>query len=112
VEEVNVYGVKLNGLDGRAGKAAITPGAEFQLEGLRVHLMRELPGYALPMFIRIQPAIETTGTFKYRKVDLVRDGFDPAKVEHALYFDDPDQDAYVRITPALYARIQAGAYKL
>ena len=38
-----------------------------------------------------QPAIETTGTFKYRKVDLVRDGFDPAKIEQALYFDHPDR---------------------
>jgi fatty-acyl-CoA synthase len=92
--------------------AAITPDAEFKLDGLRDFLERELPSYARPIFIRITPAIETTGTFKYRKVDLVRDGFDPAKVEHALYFDDPDQDAYVRITPALYARIQAGAYKL
>jgi hypothetical protein len=41
--------------------------------------------------MRITPAIETTGTFKYRKVDLVRDGFDPAKIEQTLYFDDPTE---------------------
>ena len=58
------------------------------------------------------PAIETTGTFKFRKVDLVRDGFNPAKIEHALYFDDPEEQRYVAITPELYARIQAGAFKL
>jgi fatty-acyl-CoA synthase len=112
VDEVNVYGVKIDKLDGRAGMAAITPGADFQLENLRDYLARELPGYARPIFIRIQPAIETTGTFKYRKVDLVRDGFDPAKTEQKLYFDDPEQGRYVEITREVYERIQNGAFKL
>ena len=68
----------------------------FKLDGLRDYLVRELPSYARPLFVRMQPAIETTGTFKYRKVDLVRDGFDPAKIEHELYFDHPDEHRYVR----------------
>ncbi len=112
VDEVNVYGVKIDKLDGRAGMAAITPGTDFHLENLRDYLARELPAYARPIFIRIQPAIETTGTFKYRKVDLVRDGFDPAKIEQALYFDDPSADRYAPITRELYERIQSGAFKL
>ncbi|MEZ6023739.1 MAG: long-chain-acyl-CoA synthetase [Hyphomonadaceae bacterium] len=112
VIEANVYGVKIAKLDGRAGMAAITPDESFNLEGLRDFLARELPSYARPIFIRLQPAIETTGTFKYRKVDLVRDGFDPAKIEHPLYFDDPAADAYEPITPALYEKIQGGAFKL
>ena len=112
VDEVNVYGVKIDKLDGRAGMAAITPGADFNLEGLRDYLVRELPAYARPIFVRIQPAIETTGTFKYRKVDLVREGFDPAKVEQALYFDPPGDGGYKRITPELYTKIQSGAFKL
>ncbi|MFT3728744.1 MAG: long-chain-acyl-CoA synthetase [Terricaulis sp.] len=110
--EVNVYGVKIGGDDGRAGMAAVTPGDDFALQGLRAFLASELPSYARPIFIRIQPAIETTGTFKYRKVDLVNDGFDPAKSEHELYFDDPETQKYERITPALYAKIQAGGFKL
>ncbi|MEZ5959201.1 MAG: long-chain-acyl-CoA synthetase [Hyphomonadaceae bacterium] len=112
VEEANVYGVKVDRLDGRAGMAAITPGEDFKLEGLRDYLVRELPNYARPLFLRMTPAIETTGTFKFRKVDLVRDGFDPAKVEQALYFDHPDEHRYVQITRALYAQIQSGAFKL
>jgi fatty-acyl-CoA synthase len=112
IDEVNVYGVKLDNLDGRAGMAAITPGEGFALDGLRDFLVRELPNYARPIFVRIQPAIETTGTFKYRKVDLVRDGFDPAKIEQALYFDNPQTHAYERVTPELYAKIQGGAFKL
>ena len=73
--------------------------------------MRELPNYARPIFIRMTPAIETTGTFKYRKVDLVRDGFDPAKTEHPLYFMDPATQRYEPITSDAYARIQGGTYK-
>lgn len=112
VDEANVYGVKIDNIDGRAGMAALTPGEDFKLEGLRDYLVRELPSYARPIFLRITPAIETTGTFKFRKVDLVRDGFNPAKIEHALFFDDPEEQRYVAITPELYARIQAGAFKL
>jgi fatty-acyl-CoA synthase len=112
VNEVNVYGVKIDRLDGRAGMAAITPDDTFKLEGLRDYLVRELPNYARPMFIRLQPAIETTGTFKYRKIDLVRDGFDPSKIEQALFFDHPAEYRYVAVTRELYAEIQAGAFKL
>ncbi|WP_395647074.1 long-chain-acyl-CoA synthetase [Terricaulis sp.] len=112
VEEVNVYGVKIARLDGRAGMAAITPGDDFDLEGLRTFLAKELPAYAQPMFVRIQPKIETTGTFKYRKVDLVRDGFDPSQVEQPLYFGPPGTFLYQPVTPELYADIQSGAFKL
>ncbi|HYD88652.1 MAG TPA: long-chain-acyl-CoA synthetase [Vitreimonas sp.] len=112
VDEANVYGVKIARLDGRAGMVAITPGEGFALDGLRDHLVRELPAYARPLFIRLQPAIETTGTFKYRKIDLVRDGFDPAKLEQPLYFDHPDEQQYIPITRELYAQIQSGELRL
>jgi len=112
VAEANVYGVKIDKLDGRAGMAAITPGEGFDYSGLHAYLARQLPVFARPIFLRIQPAIETTGTFKYRKIDLVRDGFDPARIEQALYFDHPELGGYVELTPALYAQIQSGAFRL
>src|SRR5690606_24431368 len=98
VDEAIVYGVKIDKLDGRAGMAAITPGEGFALEGLRDYLARELPSYARPLFIRMQPVMETTGTFKYRKIDLVRDGFDPARIEQPVFFDEPGAARYVRVT--------------
>jgi fatty-acyl-CoA synthase len=91
VDEANVYGVKIGKLDGRAGMAAITPGEGSSSKDCATISCDELPSYARPLFIRITPAIETTGTFKFRKVDLVRDGFDPAKIEQTLYFDDPTE---------------------
>ncbi|MEQ1619603.1 MAG: long-chain-acyl-CoA synthetase [Terricaulis sp.] len=112
IDEVNVYGVQIKNLDGRAGMAAITPGEGFDLVGLRDFLVRELPSFARPLFIRIQPAIETTGTFKYRKTDLVRDGFDPANTEHRLYFDHPVAHRYEALTRELYTEIQGGRFKL
>lgn len=112
VAEAIVYGVKIEHVDGRAGMAAITPEPNFDISGLRAYLERELPAYARPLFVRMQPALETTGTFKYRKVDLVRDGFDPSKIEHEIYFEDPVTRTYQRITADIYARIQSGAFKL
>jgi fatty-acyl-CoA synthase len=112
VDEAIVYGVKVDKLDGRAGMAAITPGEGFVLDGLRDYLARELPPFARPIFIRIQPMMETTGTFKYRKIDLVRDGFDPAKIEQPVYFEQPGETHYVQLTPELYRLIQGGDFRL
>ena len=112
VAEAIAYGVKIDHVDGRAGMAAITPEPGFDLSGLRGFLERELPPYARPLFIRIQPALETTGTFKYRKLDLVREGFSPTAVEQALYFDHPNDHAYTPITTKLYQEIQSGLFRL
>jgi fatty-acyl-CoA synthase len=112
VAEVNVYGVAVPGQDGRAGMAAITPGDGFNIAGLRAYLGRELPFYARPVFIRIQPAIETTGTFKYRKVDLVNDGFDPHKIEQTLYVALPESREYTLITPSVFDEIRSERVRL
>jgi fatty-acyl-CoA synthase len=111
VDEVTVYGVKVNSYDGRAGMAAITPNEGFSLTELPAFLDQELPAYARPLFIRIQPALETTGTFKYRKLDLVREGFDPTKLESTPYVLHPDDNRYRPITPALFQQIESGDTK-
>ncbi len=112
VKEANVYGVKVGDLDGRAGMAALilAPGAD--LDALFAYVVNALPAYARPLFLRIQPEIETTGTFKYRKLDLAREGFDPAQTDEPLWFDHPVEKRYVRVTPELCAQINAGAFKL
>ncbi|NWG54147.1 MAG: long-chain-acyl-CoA synthetase [Hydrogenophilaceae bacterium] len=112
IAEANVYGVSIPGHDGRAGMAALTVSKDIDLAALRAYLVRELPSYARPLFLRLQPEITTTGTFKYRKVDLVRDGFDLARVADPIYFDDPTAQAYVDLTPELAARIVSGEIKL
>ena len=47
-----------------------------------------------------------TATFKHRKQDLVRDGYDPAATTDAIYYDDRRSQAFVRVDAALYERIR------
>ena len=112
VEEVNVYGVQVGGLDGKAGMASLVVDKTFDIDTLAEHVDRQLPVYARPVFVRLQPQIETTGTFKYRKMDLVADGFDPARVKDPIYFRDPTKGAYVKVTKANHAKLVAGGYKI
>ncbi len=111
VREANVYGVAVEGAEGRAGMAGLVVDADFDIAAFGEHVARELPPYAQPLFVRILPAIETTGTFKVRKVDLVADGYDPARIKGPLYFQDPKR-GYVKLTRAVFDKIGAGAIKV
>lgn len=108
VMETTVYGVQIPGTDGRAGMAAVVIAEGFDLEDLRRHIQAQLSPYARPLFLRLREALDTTSTFKQHKIDLVREGFDPAIVTEPLYFLDPDKGAYIPLDTALYDRIQAG----
>jgi len=76
-----------------------------------VHLKARLAPYARPIFLRLSAHIDVTGTFKQRKVDLVREGFDPAAIADPLYFLDPASGKYERLTPERYADIVEGRVK-
>jgi fatty-acyl-CoA synthase len=111
VKEANVYGVSVTGAEGRAGMAALVTGEGFELHALGAHVEQALPAYAQPLFLRLQPEIETTGTLKYRKIDLVSDGFDPDQISDPLLFKAPGQ-GYVPLSPEVYRQIQNGQVKL
>jgi fatty-acyl-CoA synthase len=64
------------------------------------------------MFLRLKREIDATSTFKQRKIDLVREGFDPQKTDDPLYFKDPERGEYVPLDAALFERIQSGALRL
>jgi fatty-acyl-CoA synthase len=112
VEHANVYGVTVPGVEGRLGMAAVVAGGELDLVGLRKHLVGRLPPYARPVFLRIRNEVEVTGTFKYSKAELVRQGFDPAASADALYFDMLEWGAFVTLDRKLYDRIQTGHVRL
>ena len=111
VKEANVYGVEVPGTDGRAGMASLVTGPEFDVAAFQTKSEAMLPAYAQPLFLRLQPAFETTGTFKYRKLDLVKDGFDPDKVKEPLYFKAPGE-GYKAMDAALYGKVVTGEFKL
>ena len=110
--EANVYGVAIEGHDGRAGMAAVVAKDNVNLTALRDHLARTLPEYARPVFLRIRGGIDVTATFKQKKVDLVKDGFDPDRGHDPIYFNDPQRKAFVRLDPELYRAIKAGGIRL
>jgi fatty-acyl-CoA synthase len=112
IKEANVYGVAVPGMDGRAGMAAIVAGPEFDAPSLAAKLANNLPAYARPVFLRLTPEMEITGTFKQRKIELVREGFDPAKIPDPIYWLDHATQAYERLDAARYAQIVSGHVKL
>jgi len=77
VEHANIYGVEVPHAEGRVGMAAIVAAEGFDLGGLSHHLRASLPPYARPAFLRICKSADLTGTFKYSKTELLRQGYDP-----------------------------------
>jgi fatty-acyl-CoA synthase len=112
VRDVSVYGVAIPGTDGRAGMAALVVDDGFDLATLHRHVAECLPSYARPVFVRIRSELETTGTFKHRKDELVREGYDPGTTSDAIYVGDPQQQAYVQMDAALFRRIQTGEMRV
>ena len=112
VTHANVYGVAIPATEGRAGMATLVSEEELDLAGFRQHLISRLPPYARPLFLRIRKNMDLTGTFKYSKTDLVRQGFDPAASNDAVYFDDLESGAFTRLDQELYDRIQKGGVRI
>ncbi|XP_067411854.1 long-chain fatty acid transport protein 2 [Emydura macquarii macquarii] len=114
VQEINVYGVPVPGHEGRIGMASIRlkEGCEFNGEKMYRHVVDYLPSYARPRFVRIQDALEVTGTFKLRKVQLVEEGFNSAVIKDSLYFLDDKEKMYVPMTLDIYNAINNNSLKL
>jgi fatty-acyl-CoA synthase len=112
VVDATTYGVAIPGADGRAGMAAIVVDDRFDLTGFWDHISRRLPAYACPVAIRICAALDTTETFKQKKQELMREGFDPALVTDPLFFRDEKSGIYSPIDAAAYARILDGSTRL
>ena len=112
--EAVVYGVEIPNTNGRAGMAAITPheGMEIDYAHLLEHLRKEMPVYAIPVFLRQQQQMETTGTFKYQKNNLKKDGFDiNAAHGEPLFVWLPGTTSYQPLTAEIWENINKGAYR-
>ncbi|XP_071482149.1 long-chain fatty acid transport protein 2-like [Diadema antillarum] len=112
IEEANVYGVYVPGHDGRAGMAAIVvrKGAIIDYGDLYRHVTSSLPTYAQPKFLRMVGATDLTSTFKHKKSDLVKRGFNPDFEE--VFIVEPSQETYVPITQRHIQALTSGYAKL
>ncbi|NUS43473.1 MAG: hypothetical protein HOQ24_07285 [Mycobacteriaceae bacterium] len=74
-----VYAVAIPDTDGKAGMAAVVlrESATFDGAELARSLYRQLPTYAVPLFVRVVDEPTHTSTFKNRKVELRDAGYDP-----------------------------------
>ncbi len=106
VEMITVYGVAVDGHEGRAGMASIVmqAGKAFDARALYRLSTERLPDYAAPLLVRVSDVADMTSTYKLRKVDLQREGFDSALVRDPLYVRDRAQQCYVALTPQALQR--------
>jgi len=127
LSNVNVYGALVPDHEGRAGMAAITLKTNdasektqeeliqvFDFAGFTDHLKKNLPSYAVPLFLRFVPDLATTSTFKILKTHLRDEGMDIKKIPSSepVYFLDPSQGAYVPLTETVYNDILSKKIRL
>ena len=92
VEEATVFGVEVPGAGGRAGMAAVQlkEGQEFDGNSLAKAAYDKLPGYAVPLFVRVVEELAHTSTFKSQKGDLRKEGYGKASGD-----DDDSEDVEI-----------------
>ncbi len=109
VEECAVFGVEVPHTGGRAGMAAVKlrDGAQFDGKALARSVYRQLPSYALPLFVRVVKSMAHTTTFKSRKVDLREQAYG-ADIEDPLYVLAGRDAGYVPYYPEYPDEVAAG----
>ena len=118
VEECTVFGVEVPHTGGKAGMVAIqlNDGAEFDGKQLAKSVYDKLPGYAIPLFVRLVEELAHTSTFKSQKGDLRKHGYgassgeeaDDAKIEDPIYVLSGRSEGYVPFYDEYPADVAAG----
>jgi len=109
VEECTVFGVEVPGAGGRAGMAAIQlkEGTDFDGKALAKAVYEHLPGYAVPLFVRVVESLEYTSTFKSKKVDLREQGYGP-DVDDPIYVLSGRDEGYVEFYESYPDEVASG----
>jgi len=119
IEEATVYGVEVPDAGGRAGMVAIQlkDGQDFDGKALAKAIYGKLPGYAVPLFVRVVKELAHTSTFKSQKVDLRNEGYggssgegddDDVKVEDPIYVLSGKDEGYVPFYDDYLAEVKDG----
>ncbi|XP_029492616.1 long-chain fatty acid transport protein 1-like [Oncorhynchus nerka] len=111
--DVAVYGVSVPDVEGKAGMAAIAdPTGTFDCDAFLREVQQALPPYARPVFLRISPQVDTTGTFKIQKTRLQREGYDPRLSTDQIYFLNSRAGRYEAVNEELHSAIVEGRMAL
>lgn len=117
IEETIAYGVEIPNTNGRAGMVAIrlNDGNDtIDLKALHHYLCKQLPAYAVPVFVRTLSAVNATGTFKYQRTTLKKESFyqtDYANTADKAYVALPGGDEYTLIEPEILDGIEKNRYR-
>lgn len=109
VEMCAAYGVQIPNNDGRAGMVTIVKriNENFNIDAIANQLQKELPKYAVPIFIRLKDEINLTHTHKIKKFDLKKEGFN---CDGQLYVMLPKTNTYIKMDKNYLNEINKGAY--
>ena len=109
-----VYGVSIANHDGKAGMAALhlSEHEPFDLARMTRHLLDHLPPHARPIFLRLRREADMTGTFKIRKVDLIKEGLVPRDHNEPVYIFDAEAESYRLLDDATRMAILDGRTRL
>lgn len=111
-KDVVVYGVEVKGQEGRAGMAAILdPEGAVDLKSLAEGVRKALPSYARPIFLRILKKMDMTGTYKLKKIELQKEGFDPSAISDSMYYLD-SKGEYSVLAKDVFNKINEGSIRL
>src|SRR5262249_30024366 len=115
IEEATVFGVEVPDTGGRAGMAAIQlkEGKEFDGKALAKAAYDNLPGYAVPLFVRVVKELAHTSTFKSQKVDLRKEGYGGSigegdEIEDPIYVLAGRDEGYVPYYDEYPDEVKAG----
>ena len=107
----NVYGVEIPGTDGRAGMSALTlkSGSQLNIETFSELVLSKIPKYAQPIFLRIHPDMETTGTHKMKKGELREQAYHLDKSgDDTIYVLKPGEKSYCLLDEGFYQSLVSG----
>ncbi len=108
----NVFGVEVPGSEGRAGMAAVSLDEgvdQLNTADFSEYVQKNLAPFARPVFVRVQPTQEVTGTFKMVKKDLKEEGYDVNAVDDPIYVLKPRATEYELLDSDYLAEIQQGS---
>ncbi|XP_054160029.1 long-chain fatty acid transport protein 1-like [Oppia nitens] len=110
-----VFGVDIPCCEGKAGMAVIViQENDFDANRLANQLSRQLPPYAIPVFVRLTTHIDITGSYKLMKNNFMKAGYHPDGTGDRIYFYDISgiNKTYVPLDSQILDDINAGKVRL
>eukprot|EP01091_Cochliopodium_minus_P015063 TRINITY_DN5264_c0_g1_i1.p1 TRINITY_DN5264_c0_g1~~TRINITY_DN5264_c0_g1_i1.p1 ORF type:complete len:304 (+),score=102.83 TRINITY_DN5264_c0_g1_i1:230-1141(+) len=112
IKEINVFGVQIPNTDGRCGMMVVSglDTSSFPFDKFLSFAKENLPLYAIPYFIRISDEMLVTSTFKHKKVEYRKEGFNINNIKDPIYFRK--DNTYVPLDKKIYEDILNGVIRL